>query len=101
MDDTSSLPYALELVEEVELNSGSDGGSLLDRASLTEIRRKNSLTSLKMGKGKIMTMQNRRRILLALIVLVKDLTIVALACITKVRLIISRALDQVKLSPSI
>lgn len=101
MNDTSSLPYALERIEKVELDSGSDSGSLLDRASLTEIRRKNSLTSLEMGKGKIITMQNRRRILLALIVLVEDLTMVTLSCIAKIKLIISRALDQIKSSPSI
>ncbi len=67
MDDTLSPPYTLEPVEEVELDSGSDDSPSSDRASSTGMRRKNSLTSLEMGEGKVMIMQSRRRISLALI----------------------------------
>ena len=101
MDDISSTLYALEPVKEVEPDSGLDGGPLSDRTSSMGMRCKNSLISLEMGKGKVMIMQSRRRILLALIVLVENLTMVVSARIIKVRHTVSRVLDQVKSSLSI
>lgn len=63
MDDILSFPYILESVEEVESDSGLDVGLLFDKAFLTGMRRKISLTSLEIGKEKVMIIQSRWQIL--------------------------------------
>lgn len=93
MYDISSLPCALESVEEVESDSGSDSGPLSDRASPMGMRRKNSFIFLEMGEKKVIIKQSRWQILLAPIVLIENLTMVAHACTTKVKHIVNRVRD--------
>lgn len=94
MDATLSSSYMLESVEKVEPDLGSDGDFLSDKIFLTGNRE--FLNFLVMSRGKIIIMQSKRRILFIPIVPVKNLAIVTPTAIIKIKLIVSRVLDQVK-----
>lgn len=81
-------------METVEPDLGSDGDFLSDKVFLTGNRK--FLNFLVMSGGKIIIMQSKRRILFIPIVPVKNLAIVTPTAIIKIKLTISRVLDQVK-----